>query len=134
MKITTNYISDYEYVATTEEGQKVKIDMKDAGKTDQSPMQLVLSALTGCIAVEIALVIKKRRKTLVDLIIDAEGTRNGEAPKYFTNIHLKFTLVSPDANNDELYKATKLSLEKYCSVASSLKADITFETEVVEKQ
>ncbi|MBL3655495.1 OsmC family protein [Fulvivirga sediminis] len=133
MKITTKYISDYEYEASTEEGQKVKIDMKDSGKTDQSPMQLVLSALTGCIAVEIALVIKKRRKTLIDLIIEAEGTRREEAPKYFTNIHLLFTLVSPDANNEELYKATKLSLEKYCSVASSLNADITFDTKVIEQ-
>ncbi|MEX2336193.1 MAG: OsmC family protein [Fulvivirga sp.] len=128
---TTKYISDYEYESTTAKGQKVKIDMKATGKEDQSPMELVLSALSGCLAVEVALMIQKRKRTLNDLVIEAEGTRQDEAPKYYKNIHLKFILTSPDANNEELEKVTKLSLEKYCSVASSLKADITFNTEVV---
>ena len=129
---TTKYVSDYEYESTAEKGQKVKIDMKAIGKHDQSPMELVLSALSGCLAVEVALMIQKRRKTLNDLEIKAEGTRRDEAPKYFTDIHLRFILTSPDANNEELEKVVKLSLEKYCSVASSLKTDITFSTEVVE--
>lgn len=128
---TTRYVSDYEYEATNSQGLKVKIDMKDQGKADQSPMELVLSALSGCVAVEVALMIQKRRKTLVDFVIEAEGTRRDEAPKYYTDIHLKFILTSPDANQEELEKVTKLSLEKYCSVASSLKANITFSTEIV---
>ncbi|QSE95985.1 OsmC family protein [Fulvivirga lutea] len=127
MKITTTYNSDYEYTSSTEEGQKVKIDMKDKGKTDMSPMQLVLSALSGCVAVEVALMIQKRRKKLVDLRIEAEGTRRNETPKGFTDIHLKFILVSPDATVEELEKVTKLGLENYCSVGNSLKANVTFD-------
>ncbi|MBL6445314.1 OsmC family protein [Fulvivirga sp. 29W222] len=127
----TRYISDYEYEATNSQGLKVKIDMKNQDKLDQSPMELVLSALSGCIAVEVALMIQKRRKTLTDFVIEAEGTRRDEAPKYYTDIHLKFVLTSPDANEEELGKVAKLSLEKYCSVASSLKADITFSTEII---
>lgn len=130
--ITTKYISDYEYEATNEQGIKARIDMKATGKQDQSPMELVLSALSSCVAVEVALMMQKRKKTVTDFVIEAEGTRQEEAPKFFTDIHLKFILTSPDANNEEFYKVTKLSLEKYCSVASSLKADITFETEVIK--
>lgn len=130
-KTTTRYISDYEYESSNEKGNKVIIDMKDVGKTHQSPMELVLSALSGCLAVEVALTVQKRRKTLVDLVIEADGKRRDEAPKFYTDIHLKFILTSPDATNEELEKLTKLSLEKYCSVASSLNANITFSTEVV---
>ena len=128
---TTKYISDYEYESTNSQGLKARIDMKDVGKVDQSPMELVLSALSGCVAVEVALMIQKRRKTLIDFSIEAEGTRRDEAPKYYTDIHLKFILTSPDANEEELQKVAKLSLEKYCSVASSLKANITFSTQIL---
>lgn len=105
--------------------------MKDSDKTDMSPMQLLLSALTACVAVEVALMLKKRRKTVADLDIEAEGTRNDKDPKYFTAIHLKFILTSPDAKVEELEKVAKLGLDNYCSVGSSLKADITLSCEMV---
>ncbi len=127
MKISTQYNSDYEYTATTEEGQSVKIDMKAEGKTDMSPMQLVLSALTACVAVEVALTMKKKRRQVVDLKIEGEGNRQESHPKYFTNIHLTFTLVSPDATLEELNKVIALAVDSYCSVGSSLNADITHE-------
>ena len=130
MKITTQYQSDYEYKATTSEGHTVSIDMRKEDKVDQAPMEMVLSALTGCVAVEVALMSKKRRKIGSDLVIEAEGTRRDEAPRSFTGIHLKFILISPDAELEELQKISKLSLEKYCSVADSLKAGVTFDCEV----
>lgn len=130
MIIKTKYNSDYEYTSTTENGQSVKIDMKDQNKTDMSPMQLLLSALTACMAVEVALMIKKKRKTVTNLDIEAHGTRRETNPKRFTNIHLKFTLESPDATVQELEKVTKLALDSYCSVGSSLNAEITFACEI----
>lgn len=131
MKITTQYLSDYEYKATTENGHSVTIDMKSEGKTLQSPMELVLSALSGCIAVEIALMIKKRRKKLVDLHIEANGLRKENTPKSFTGIELHFILTSPDATLEELERIAALGLEKYCSVADSLKAPITYKCSII---
>lgn len=130
-KTTTRYISDYEYESANEKGNKVMIDMKEVGKVHQSPMELVLSALSGCVAVEVALTVQKRKKTLKDLVIEAEGKRRDDPPRFYTDIHLKFIVTSPDATHEEVEKLTKLSLEKYCSVASSLNAKITFSTEIV---
>ncbi len=125
MKITTQYLSDYEYKSTTENGHSVTIDMKPEGKALQSPMELVLSALSGCVAVEIALMIQKRRKKLTDLKVQALGTRKDTTPKGFANIELHFILTSPDAELQELEKTAALALEKYCSVGDSLKAPVT---------
>lgn len=130
MTITTHYISDYEYEAATGNGHKVTIDMKREKKSGQSPMEMVLSALTGCIAVEISGMVKKRKKTLTDLIIEANATRREQNPKSFTHIDLKFILVSPDAELNELEKIANLGMEKYCSVSDSLKAEIAFSCEV----
>ncbi|MTI22604.1 OsmC family peroxiredoxin [Fulvivirga sp. RKSG066] len=131
MKITTKYITDHEYNSFNEQGNKVFIDMKDENKTGQSPMEMILSALSGCVAVEVSQMIQKRRKELKDLTVEAYGVRKADHPRGFTHITLKFILTSPDANIEELDKVTKLSLEKYCSVAESLKAEIKFETEIV---
>ncbi len=130
MKITTNYVSDFEYKAVAETGESLLIDMKPEGKTQMAPMQMVLSALSGCIAVEVALMIQKKRRTLNNLVIEAEGNRRDVEPKSFTDIHLKFILTSPDATLEELQKVTKLGLDKYCSVASSLKPEITYDCEI----
>lgn len=130
MRITTNYVSDYEYKAVAETGESLLIDMKPEGKTNMAPMQMVLSALSGCIAVEVALMIQKKRRTLNNLVIEANGERNDTEPKRFTDIHLKFILTSPDATEEELRKVAQLGLDKYCSVASSLNPEITFDCEI----
>lgn len=132
MKITTRYFEDEVFTSQNENNNTATIDMRKAEvKQNLSPVELVLAALSSCVAVEVVSMIKKRRKTVSDLIITAEGDRRTDPPKALTDIRLKFTLVSPDANNDELYKVTQLSLESYCSVKSSLTAPVSFTTEVV---
>lgn len=133
MKITTRYFDDEVFTSENVNSNTATIDMRSSDvKKNMSPMELLLSALSACVAVEVVSMIKKRRKTVSDLVISAEGERREQPPKAFTTIKLHFTLVSPDANNEELYKVTKLGLESYCSVASSLKAPVSFTTEVIK--
>lgn len=132
MKITTRYFEDEVYTSQNENNNTATIDMRKAEvKQNLSPVELVLAALSSCVAVEVVSMIKKRRKTVSDLIITAEGDRREEHPRALTDIRLKFSLVSPDANHEELYKVTQLSLESYCSVKSSLTAPVSFTTEVI---
>jgi putative redox protein len=78
--------------------------------------------------------LRKRKKTVESFHIETEGKRREVPPRSFTAIHCKYVVVSPDVNEEELSKSAKLSLEKYCSVADSLKATITFSVEVVRPQ
>ena len=131
MKIVTRMLLDEVYESTNENGNKVTIDMrKGKEKTSLSPTELVLSALAGCAAVDIVSMLKKRKKQLDSFIIETDGTRQAETPRYFTHIHCKYIVTSPDVNEEELTKTSALALEKYCSVASSLKSKITFSVEV----
>ncbi len=125
-------LSDELYEATNDAGNKVFIDMRSHGqKKDQSPVELLLSSLSACGAVDIVGILKKRKKTILNFSIEAEGTRQHELPRYFTNIHCHYTAVSPDLTEEEFQKAAALALEKYCSVATSLKAEITFSVQVI---
>ena len=131
MKIITQMLEDEVYYASNETGQKVTIDMrKIEERQNQNPVEILLSSLSACGAVDIVLMLKKRRKTIRDFHIETVGTRREETPKAFTKIHCHFSIASPDITHDELHKVAQLSLEKYCSVAASLKAELTFSVEV----
>jgi putative redox protein len=130
-KVTVRMKADQEYEAVNEQGNLVKIDMYEPSqKKAQSPMDLLLSALGGCSAVDAVLMMKKKRKHVEDFYIEVEGTRNDGVPAFYTLINLHFVLVSPDATAEEFAKVVALSVDKYCSVASSLKSKITYTSEV----
>jgi len=131
MKIVTRMLDDEVFEARDEKDNTVTIDMrKGDAKTNLSPTQLLLAALAGCGAVDIVSMLKKRKKTIQSFVIETDGTRQDEAPRYFTKIHCLYIITSPDVTGEELTKVSALALEKYCSVASSIKSKITFSVEV----
>ena len=131
MKSTTRYIADKIFEGTNGSGNKVLMDMRPADeKENQSPVDLLLSALVGCVAVEIVTIVKKKRKTFVDLVVETDGTRRDTDPKGLTDIHSKYILTSPDVKEEELTKMVQLIIDGYCSVANSLKANITFSVDI----
>ena len=125
-------LADEVYEAVNAIGNKVTIDMRKQGdKAAMSPTELLLSALAGCGAVDIVIMLKKRKKSILEFVIETDGTRMETPPRYFSKIHCKYVVTSPDVTEEELSKTAGLALEKYCSVASSLKSEITFSVEVI---
>lgn len=136
MKVTTHFVSDYQYNNINESGNELPMDMYPAGEKEAfSPTQALLGALAACAAVDIVQMMKKKRRQVDDLVIETVGTRREEAPKYFTAITQTFTLVSPDADEESFRKVVLLAVDKYCSVASSLRDDIdmSIRTEVLRE-
>lgn len=132
MKIVTKMIEEEVYECFTADNIRARIDMRHLpDKQDQSPVELLLSALSACGAVDIVGMLRKRKKTIIDFVIETEGIRRETPPRSFTEIHCRYVITSPDVNEEEFEKAAKLSLEKYCSVADSLKAKITFSIEII---
>ena len=129
--VTVRMKADHEYESVNPQGIKVPIDMYDPEQKEaQSPMELLLSALGGCASVDAVLMMKKKRREVVDFTVEVEGVRNDGVPAFFTDIRLKFVLVSPNATEEEFAKVVSLSVDKYCSVASSLKSRISYTSEV----
>ncbi len=123
--------ADLEYEALNLQGNLVNIDMYDPEhKHAQSPMDLLLSALGSCASVDAVLMMKKKRREIVEFFVEVEGTRNDGVPAFFTDIELTFVIVSPNATEEEFAKVVALSVDKYCSVASSLKSNISYKSEV----
>lgn len=131
MRAVTTMLEDEVYESVNETGQTVTIDMRTADiKKNQSPVELLLSALAACAAVDVVAILKKRKKTIESFTVFTDGSRRQDPPRFFTKIHLTFSVKSRDVNSEELSKAARLSIEKHCSVAGSLKSEISFSVEV----
>ena len=126
--ITTTFVDDYEFKSVNDHGNVNHIDMLPAAeKKYMSPTEMLLSSLSACASVDLVQMLKKRRKTVVGLTIEADGVRPDTHPRGFQEITLRFILESPDANQEEFEKAGHLAATKYCSVAATLNAKIHHE-------
>lgn len=102
-------------------------DFGGSGK-GMRPMQLLLSALGGCCAIDTISLLEKQKQPLEGFEIEVEGNRE-PAGNYslFKTIRLHIT-IKGRVDPVKADRAVKLSLEKYCSVAKTLEptADISY--------
>jgi putative redox protein len=125
----------YHMIAANEEGNTVSVDgspeIGGEGKGVR-PMQLLLSGIGSCSAIDVISILKKQKQDLRDLKITVNGEREeGKIPAVFTKIHLHFHLYG-DLNEAKVARAIQLSMEQYCSVSKMLEksAEITYDHEI----
>lgn len=85
------------------------------------PMQLVLMGLGSCSGIDVLSIMNKQRQDVIGLSISIEGEREAEKiPSLWKDIHMVFEF-SGSIDMDKAKKACSLSVEKYCSVAETLR-------------
>ena len=128
VNVSMSYLNDEKFQVLNESGNKLTIDMYEKDKKENlSPMELLLSAVTTCAAVEIVSMIKKRRRDFRDLKAESSGIRAETHPMYYKKINIKYIIYSKDLQDSEADRFIGLALTKYCSVGSSIRMD----TEVI---
>jgi len=115
---------DFGFTLTDNQDQSMKMDIPvDQGGNGDGfrPMQLLLGALCGCSAVDVVSILKKQRQTLTDLVITVDGERqHGKEPALWEKVELHFFLTG-EIEPDKAYRSVQLSIDKYCSVAETLR-------------
>jgi len=105
-------------------GHTVRIDTSpETGGLDFGvrPMQLLLMGLGGCSGIDILSILKKQRQEVKDFRVHIEGERQpGVEPSLWEGITIVFELTG-DIDRDKAEKACALSINKYCSVAETLR-------------
>ena len=118
---------DKRFVGIEPGGLRVMIDGEDHERTGMRPMQLVLNAVGACAAIDIVEMVRKRRLELRSYRIELEGERAEGTPSYYTRIKARHIFDAPGLERAMAERFVDLGMNKYCSVASSLKAEIEFE-------
>ena len=129
--------NDYQFQTLDETGQVMTMDIPaDQGGHGNGvrPMQALLSALGGCSGVDVVMILNKQKETIEHYEMVITGERAvGKEPALWETIHVVFKLKGSMAK-EKAEKACALSIDKYCSVAATLKAAgavITWEVEIL---
>ena len=123
------------FVATTPSGHAQVLDTNSERASAASPMELLLVALGGCTAVDVASILKKKRERVTDYRIEVRGARRDEHPRAFTRIEVRHVVRGHNLSERAVAQAIELSESKYCSVAATLRptAEIVSSYEIVEE-
>jgi putative redox protein len=137
MKARIKWIDGVSFVGEAGSGHSVVID----GAPDQGgrnvglrPMELVLTGMAACSAVDVVQILKKARQPIADCVVDAQAERASEVPRVFTRIHLAYTVAGRGLDPRQVERAVTLSKDKYCSATQMLAktAVVTFDITLVE--
>ena len=134
----TRVEGDFGFEAKDANGHVVRLDSNpESGGVNFGvrPMQLLLMGLGGCSGIDIVSILKKQRQTVEGFDMKIEGEREaGVEPSLWKTVHIVFELKG-DIDLDKAKRACALSMDKYCSVAETIRragCDITWDVKVLE--
>ncbi len=116
--------------ATTASGRQVVVDATHAGGGDgrgPTPVELVMTGLAGCTAMDIVSLLRKMRQPLEGLEVEVGGERRQEEPRIFTHIEIVYR-VKGKIKPASLERAIQLSHDKYCTVGAMLEKSAEIST------
>lgn len=122
------------FVGYTPSGNQVTIDTDHIRNSAPSPMELLLLALGSCTGVDVISILYKKRQEVNDYKIEVRGQRRDEHPRSYKRIEVHHIVTGRSISERSLEQAIKLSEEKYCSVAATLRptAEIVSSFEIIE--
>lgn len=116
--------AEYGFTATDEAGNSVRMDTAAGPDSEHygiRPMQGLLISLGGCSGIDIVSILNKQRQQLTNLTIEVQGEREqGTVPALWKTVHIRF-IMEGNILPEKAEHAAKLSVEKYCSVAETLR-------------
>ena len=116
--------ADFEMTITDATGNSMKIDIpveQGGNGNGMRPMQTVLAALCGCSSVDVVSILKKQKQEITSFSIEVDGEREkGKEPSVWETVHLVFKLEG-NIEPNKAVRAVQLSMDKYCSVAETLR-------------
>jgi putative redox protein len=109
-----------------EGGPTARLD--GTSETGQSPVDALLSALATCSAVDVLEILAKRRTPADRCVIDVTATRRAETPRRVLRFDIEYRIDGDGIERLQAERAMGLAIDKYCTVAATLKPDIVIET------
>lgn len=127
LKLSTKWQGDFVFEATGQGGHTLRMDAHQGVGNDQGilPMQAMLGSLAGCVGMDVVMILRAKMKDVRSIEIVTEGDKRRNPPKEFLAIMVTF-IIEGDIDQEKAWHAIEVSGEKYCPVAHSLKAEVTY--------
>ena len=104
--------------------------------TGISPSDLLLLALGGCTSYDVVNILTKKRERLTGLEVVVTGEQDEDPPWTFREIRVQYRVRGKGLREKAVYDAIRLSEEKYCSVAATLRGtvEITYDVSIEQEE
>lgn len=126
-----------QFVGTDSGNHSVVISSHDKDNhTGLKPSEMLLLSLGSCSAYDVVHILEKKRVGLIGLEINIQSEQAPKPPYEFQKIHLHFTITGKSLNEKSVEQAIQLSIEKYCSVAATIRrvAEIQSSYEIINDE
>lgn len=124
-------------IGSNQEGLETVFDTNPGAggeNTAATPMEIMLQAMGACSFMDVVSILRKKRKTINTLNVYLNAERAENHPKVFLNVHIKYSLDSPDAEMKDLERAIELSQTTYCGASAMFQRSgckVTWEGEII---
>ena len=103
----------------------------DAAEPGISPKNMLLTALAGCTAMDVASLLPKMRVPFTTLRVRVDGELTDEQPRVYKNIHMIYEVGTSEEYRPQVERAIAKSTETYCGVHAMLSKGSTITHELV---
>jgi len=113
----------YSFIATDEAGLEVRMDKIGTSNINfgASPMQMLLMALAGCSSIDVMMILEKQRQQVINYEVSINATKEVvDNFSLWTTIDISFKITG-NLDINKVKRAVQLSINKYCSVAETLR-------------
>lgn len=121
-----------QFVGRAGDGPAVVLDSSDGG-SGASPMQLVLMGVAGCTAIDVVVIMKKKRAKISRFEIVVNGDQAEDHPRRYTKITVEYILYGNGIKPKAVEQAITLSETKYCSAIASLNSVFEHSFRIVDE-
>lgn len=131
--VRVDWLSDLAFEVQVD-GHKLYIDSlpEHGGKnTGPRPKQLMMVALAGCTAMDVASILKKMREEVDSFTVEVEGELSEEHPKKYTGMKVIYRLKGKALSRKNVEKAVELSTTKYCGVTANYEKAFPVNHEII---
>ena len=130
---TVKWVGGKQFVGIDSTCHSVVLSTPDEG-IGIKPSDLLLIAVGSCSAVDVVDILTKKRMPLYLLEITINGEQDPNPPWTFRKIHIHYRIGGNNLTDKAVTQAIQLSHDKYCSVASTVRAtvEITSDYELLE--
>ena len=134
--ITTKWLNGLAFEAEVD-GHKVYMDssMEHGGKnTGPRPKPLMMVALAGCTAMDVAAILKKMKVELEEFTVDVEGDVSEDHPKRFLEMKVIYRVKGKNIKRSSVEKAVNLSNTRYCGVSANYSKAFPITHEIIYEE
>ena len=133
MTIQANYEIGAQFDIETSSKRHIAINGEDH-QTGDSPMEMLLVALAGCMGISVISILQKKRQDVTAYQLHVHGVRATEHPKVFVEITIEHTVTGHHVQPAAVARSIELGETRYCGASAMLgkTAQITNTFQIIE--